>query len=113
MKLKNANRTQNLLTDTVMRGIPLIGAGKYESAGPSKAYLKFFLESFTWFLAELDPKTLEAYGKVYSSMCPEGEYGYFSVAEIAKTCGRYGQGVERDKWFKPCPLSEVKNPCLG
>jgi hypothetical protein len=108
MKLKNCNGTQNLLTSTLMKKIPPLYG---QDGRKSIAYVKLFLESWTWYITEIDPNTLLAFGKVFSPMCPDGEIGYFNVREIAETAGQIGQGAERDKWFKPTPLTDCKNPC--
>jgi hypothetical protein len=36
------------------------------------------------------------------------ELGYFSLSEIAKFRGRFGLGIERDRYFDPMPLSQFK-----
>jgi hypothetical protein len=38
----------------------------------------------------------------------EAELGYFSLSELESVRGPWGLPIERDLWFKPCPLSEVK-----
>lgn len=108
LPLKNGNRTMNLLTATCIKGVPNLRGqdGKGENA---IAYLKFFHSGWTWFLTELDPVTGEAFGKVYSPMEPDGEYGYFSVLELASICRPHA--VERDRWFKPTPIKDCDNPC--
>ena len=37
-----------------------------------------------------------------------GELGYFSLKELASVRGRFGLGIERDKYFDPMPLSKFK-----
>lgn len=37
----------------------------------------------------------------------EEELGYFTLSELESVKGAFGLGIERDKWFKPKPLSEV------
>ncbi len=107
--LRNANGTMNLLTKTVLKGVPPLGAqdGKGKKA---IAYIKFFMFGHTWFLTELDPETGDAFGMVYSPQCPDGELGYFSVRELAHLSVR-GVAVERDRNFTKKPLSECRNPC--
>ena len=36
------------------------------------------------------------------------ELGYFSLSELASVRGHFGLGIERDLYFKPKPLSEVR-----
>jgi len=38
----------------------------------------------------------------------EKELGYFSFGELKRFRGRFGLGIERDMYFTPKPLSEVK-----
>tara|TARA_Y100000034_G_scaffold124105_1_gene171832 strand:+ start:1577 stop:1945 length:369 start_codon:yes stop_codon:yes gene_type:complete len=116
----NSNRTQKLITEAIARKIPAMG-GQQDSEDP-KVHLKFFnpVGSWSWFLTELDPDSGLAFGKVYSGMCPEGEWGDFllyndeypeeSLAGI-KVRGMWA--IERDIHFKPCKASELKNPCGG
>ena len=61
LPLKNANRTQNLLTKTLLKGVPALYA--QENAKDAICYLKFFLGSFTWYVTEINPETGEAFGK--------------------------------------------------
>jgi hypothetical protein len=35
------------------------------------------------------------------------EFGEFSLSELSRIKGPLGLTVERDRYFKPCPLSEV------
>ena len=110
LPLKNANRTMDLLNKTCLKGVPAL----YEQDGKGDdaiVHLKFFLNSHTWFLTELDQETGEAFGLVMTSMCPEGELGYFSMIELSKLLSFCA--VERDRYFEKCKLSEVKNPCAA
>ena len=118
--IKNNNGTMNLLTAAMARNIPAIG-GQSEVEDPIVHFKFFGGSSWTWLLTELDPETGEAYGKVYSSLCPEGEWGYFllfndeypeeSLAGIKFP--PFGAAVERDSWFKKAPMSECRNPCAA
>lgn len=68
--------------------------------------VKFFLESFTWYATEYSPEEGVFFGFVISSLCPDGEAGYFSLDELESVRGRFG-GVERDLYWEPKTLSEV------
>jgi hypothetical protein len=110
LPLHNANRTMHLLNKTCLKGVPPLYA--QDGLGDDAVvHLKFFLQDWTWFATEFDPETGEAFGKVFSSGCPEGELGPFNVLELAKLTGVFGQAVERDRYFTPCKLGELKNPC--
>ena len=74
--------------------------------------VKFFTpdSSWTWYVLE------------YSAVAPDGaerlcfgladgheqELGYFSVAELERVRGPMGLRIERDLYFTPCPLSQVR-----
>jgi hypothetical protein len=36
------------------------------------------------------------------------EFGYFSLAELQQVRGKFALPVERDLYFEPCRLSQVK-----
>ncbi len=70
------------------------------------AYVKLFLDSWTWYITELSIDDDICFGYVVS---PFGsELGYFSLQEIKEVKGSLGLGVERDLYFKPTPLSQIK-----
>ena len=41
----------------------------------------------------------------------EVELGYFSLSELESVRGKFGLPVERDRFFQPTRLSEVKKRC--
>ena len=71
------------------------------------AYVKLFNPSGlgTWWLSELDENN-----RIYGiAEIHEKEYGYFSLDELKEIKSQpFGLGIERDKWFKPTPLNEIK-----
>lgn len=70
------------------------------------AYIKLFLDGWTWYITELSIDENICFGYVVS---PFGsELGYFSLSEIQVVKGSLGLGVERDLSFKPIKLSLVK-----
>ena len=71
------------------------------------AHLKFFTpdSSWTWYLTEYDPEERRCFGLVVGH---ERELGYFSLAELEEVRGPMGLPIERDLYFKPCPLSQCK-----
>jgi hypothetical protein len=71
------------------------------------AYVKLFLDGWTWFITEISIDNNICFGYVIS---PFGaELGYFSLEEIKSIKGTLGGiGVERDLSFKPTKLSIIK-----
>ena len=70
------------------------------------AYVKLFLDGWTWFITEISIDNNICFGYVIS---PFGaELGYFSLEEIKSIKGSLGIGVERDLSFKPTKLSIIK-----
>ena len=59
---------------------------------------------WTWYVLEWDGEDL-CFGLVIGH---EQELGYFSLAEIDGVRGGLGLPVERDLYFTPCPLSNVR-----
>lgn len=70
----------------------------------------FFLESFTWYCTEYDPAEHHCFGFTVSNLCPEGEWGYFSLDELEGVRGSLGLPVERDLYFVSAPLSKFIRP---
>lgn len=107
MKIKNANNTMNLMTKTVAKTLPPIGSTDGQGM-EAVAKVKFFLGPMTWYATEFEPETGLMFGKVFHiSNCPEGELGYFNIYELAEL--KHFAAVERDKWFSPTKLSEIKD----
>ena len=70
------------------------------------AYVKLFLDGWTWYITEISIDGDISFGYVIS---PFGaELGYFSLEEIKGIKGSLGIGVERDLSFKPTRLSVIK-----
>lgn len=99
-----------LLTKEILKKVPPLRAqdGKGENA---IVYAKFFnpVGDGTWYMTEYDPQTGEAFGKVF--MHGNAELGYFSIPELASIRLQFGLGIERDRGFTPCKLSELRDPC--
>ncbi len=76
--------------------------------------VKFFgimgLGSWTWYAKEYDPETGTFFGLVKSNLCPEGELGYFSLAELESVTAMGGKLplVERDEYWDGATLAELK-----
>ena len=71
------------------------------------AYVKLFIDGWTWYITELSIDCDTAFGYVVSPFC-SGELGYFSISELKSIRGSLCNNVERDLDFKPLPLSRIK-----
>jgi hypothetical protein len=96
-----------LLTKELIRTLPKLKS--QEHITDPIVPLKFFhpCGSWTWYVLEFDGKD-EFFGKVFSSMCPEGELGSFSLSELQSVKGPLGLGIERDLHWTPKPLSQCR-----
>ncbi|MBA7601148.1 hypothetical protein ES703_08215 [subsurface metagenome] len=92
-----------LLTKEVLKRLPRLGETS-EQEDPI-VQVKFFTPDaqWSWFGTEFDQKDI-FFGYVKGL---ENELGYFSLSELKQVRGSLGLPVERDMYFKPCPLSEV------
>jgi len=93
-----------LLTKELERALPAYNRSK----GMVRA--KFFdpCGSFTWYVMEYTKKDRVFFGFVTSSMCPEGEFGSFSLDELESVKGPLGLGIERDLYFTPKPIKDIQ-----
>lgn len=93
-----------LLTEELKKALPALYTKENENN--PMVVCKFFLPmtKWTWFATEFDGKD-SFFGFVV------GEYpelGYFSLSELENLEGPYGLGVERDIYFEPTRLSEIR-----
>ena len=94
-----------LLTKANRKSLPPLGS--MDNVADPVAVVKFFnpTGSGSWFAMEFDKKDL-FFGWVDG---PYPELGYFSLSELsAYRDKRFGLGIERDRYFSPTPLSELK-----
>jgi len=93
-----------LLTQELRKQLPALGAT--EKIEDPQVLLKLFTpdSNWTWYVTEFDGKDT-FFGLVVGF---EIELGYFSLSELEATTGPLGLHVERDLYFKPTPLSEVR-----
>lgn len=94
-----------LLTKAITDKLPAFGAT--ENIDDPIVQVKFFTpwSNWTWYAIEYDTDTEMFYGLVDGF---EKELGYFSKAELESITGSFGLKIERDSYFTPKPLSEVK-----
>ncbi len=62
--------------------------------------------NWTWYVAEADFETGEAFGLVFGF---EKELGYFNLNELSEIRGPMNLKIERDLWFEPIKYSELMN----
>jgi len=81
--------------------IPPIGSGS------SIAKVKLFdpASSWTWYVAEYDAESREAFGLIDGH---EKELGYFSMIELVEYRSPMGLPLERDIHYRPTPLAELQ-----
>lgn len=93
-----------LLTNELRQKLPPLGATEKQSDPP--VICKFFTpdSNWTWFATEFDQQDT-FFGAVSGH---EFELGYFSLEELEQTTGPLGLHIERDLYFKPTPLSKIR-----
>ena len=110
-----------LLTKDLVKSLPALYS--QEGNPDPMVVLKFFTPDagWTWYAIEGSPVDEDGY---YDTDKPkvdflffglvsgiEVELGYFSLAELKSIRGQFGLPVERDLFFEPTRLSEVKTLC--
>ena len=95
-----------LLTPEIREALPLLYANE-EQGLAAQALVKFFTpdSNWTWYASEYDPEHRVAFGYVIGF---EDELGYFSIEELEEVRGPRGLPIERDEFFKPKSLEEIR-----
>jgi hypothetical protein len=93
-----------LITEELRKKIPPLYS--QEKVKDPIVYAKYFSpdSGWAWYVVEFDGEDT-FFGYVYGF---ELELGYFSLSELENLRGPLGLKVERDLYWKPKPLSEVK-----
>jgi hypothetical protein len=96
--------TIRLLTEALRIEIPALGAT--EGQDNPVAICRFFTPdgAWTWLPFEFDGEDT-FFGAVSGH---EFELGYFSLSELETPTGPFGLHVERDLYYKPMSLSEIR-----
>ena len=63
----------------------------------------------TWYATEFDPETRTFFGYVSIFGDWNDEWGSFSLDELENYRGRFGLGIERDRFFTERPACKVIN----
>ena len=103
--LKEYRKEQGLklITKDVVNRLPVLYS--QEEVKDPMVICKFFYPDFswTWYAIEYDGED-QFFGLVDGF---EKELGYFSLMELLSNRGKLGMPIERDRFFKPCRLSEL------
>ena len=94
-----------LLTQEIEKKLPKLYS--QEKVSDPLCVVKYFTpdSNWTWYGIEYSPETRLFFGLVDGF---DKELGYFSLDELENIHGPYGLPVERDLWFKPTKLSELR-----
>ena len=108
--LHAGKRGHQLMTQKLADIIPAIYANeKVADYDTVLAHVKLFspYSNWTWYITEMDPETGQCFGLVEGF---ERELGYFDLTELAETTV-FGDvpAVERDLYWQPRTLGEIKN----
>ena len=95
-----------LLTKEIEKKLPAIYGTENISAADKVVQVKYFCpwNSWTWYGVEFDSETNKFFGFVDGFA---GEWGYFSLDELAEITHSSGLKIERDMYFQPKPFKEV------
>jgi len=99
-----------LLTKEILRKLPKLY--EQEQKGEDAiAYVKFFTPwgSWTWYGTEFDGE--DTFFGLVDGNCVE--LGYFSLSELKALRGPYGLTIERDLYWEPKTLREIRKGCRG
>ena len=93
-----------LLTEELKKHLPALYSQEHEPNPIVR--LKFFAPwgGWTWYVLEFDGEDT-FFGLVNGLDC---ELGYFSLSELESAVGPAGLRIERDLYFKPTPLWNIR-----
>lgn len=93
-----------LLTEELRQRLPALYSTEREE-NPS-VICKFFTpdSNWTWYAIEFDG--IDTFLGWVEGL--ENELGYFSLSELEGVRGPFGLPIERDLYFEPCRLSQIK-----
>jgi len=109
-----------LLTAEIKKNLPALYANETKTPAETLVQIKFFTPdaNWTWYVTEGSPVDADGY---YDTDKPkvdwmffglvdgfEQELGYFSLSELMSIRGRLGLPVERDRYFDPISLEELR-----
>ena len=98
-----------LLTKAIEKSLPALYATEKIPQKDKIIKVKFFspYSNMTWYGVEYDPIERVFFGWIHGQ---SKEWGYFSLAELESATAMNGKLplVERDLYFTPCKVSELK-----
>jgi len=97
-----------LLTAELVRRFAKIG--RQEEVKDPIVVAKFFnpTGAGTWYATEYDPESRCFFGYVILFGDYNDEWGSFTLDELENFRGRFGLGIERDRFFRERPISEIQ-----
>lgn len=95
-----------LLTKELRAKLPKLYETEKIPCEEKTAIVKFFTpdSSWTWYACEFDGED-RFFGWVHGL---EKEWGYFSLKELESVRGPWGLAVERDLYFKPTKIKDIR-----
>jgi hypothetical protein len=105
MTSKFGTEAHDLMPEEIAETIPKLYETEHET--DPVVNLKWFTpdSSWTWYVLEYDPDEKLCFGLVQGH---EVELGYFSLPEIENIRGPMGMPPERDLYWSPTPISEIR-----
>jgi hypothetical protein len=97
-----------LITKAIERTLPK--RYSQENNPNPNAVVKFFTpwSNWTWYVLEGEKQEDGDYLFFGYVVGHDSELGYFSLNELMSVRGPVGLKIERDLWFKPTPLNDIK-----
>ena len=93
-----------LITKELAKRLPPLGST--DDDPDPMVQSKFFFADFPWRWCAIEFDGKDTFFGFVDGDCPE--LGYFSLSELKATRGMLGLGIERDRFFTPCRLSELR-----
>ena len=99
-----------MLTKALAKKLPALR--ETEETTEPKAVVKWFCPwgNWTWYCTEYSPETGECFGLVVGH---EVELGYWSLPELESIRGPGGLKIERDLYWSPTSIKEIKAKAKG
>jgi hypothetical protein len=104
---KGGEYIMQLLTKELLNRFEKVG--RQEEVNDPIVIAKFFnpAGAGTWYATEYDPESKEFFGYVSIFGDWNDEWGSFALSELENYRGKFGLGIERDRYFGEKRISEV------